>query len=68
MFGSQRSNSLAHWQNPRKTRLIAEAKIRTERLDARILADLLRADLLSASYIPPKRSARKEASSVNESA
>ncbi len=39
--------------NPKKTRLIAEAKIKTDRLDARILADLLRANLLSASYVPP---------------
>ena len=40
--------------NPKKTRLIAEAKIKTDRLDARILADLLRANLLSASYVPPQ--------------
>jgi transposase len=39
--------------NPKKTRLIAEAKIKTDKLDARILADLLRANLLSASYVPP---------------
>ena len=40
--------------NPKKTRMIAEAKIKPDRLDARILADLLRANLLSASYVPPK--------------
>jgi len=39
--------------NPKKTRMIAEAKIKTDKLDARILADLLRANLLSASYVPP---------------
>jgi transposase len=39
--------------NPKKTRMIAEAKIKTDKLDARILADLLRANLLSPSYIPP---------------
>jgi transposase len=39
---------------PKKTRLIAEAKIKTDRLDARIFADLLRANLLSASYVPPE--------------
>jgi len=40
--------------NLKKTRMIAEAKIKTDKLDARILADLLRANLLSASYIPPQ--------------
>jgi len=39
--------------NPKRTRIIAEAKIKTDRLDARILADLLRANLVSASYVPP---------------
>jgi len=39
--------------NPKKTRMIAEAKIKTDKLDARILADLLRANLLSPSYVPP---------------
>jgi transposase len=39
--------------NPKKTRLIAEAKIKTDKIDARLLADLLRADLVSRSYVPP---------------
>lgn len=43
--------SLAH---PLKTRAIAEAKIKTDRIDSRILAQLLRADLLPQSYIPAK--------------
>jgi len=38
--------------NPVKTRLIAEARIRTDRLDARILADLLRGNLVAESYTP----------------
>jgi len=38
--------------NPRKTRIIAEAKIKNDKLDARILADLVRADLVAASYVP----------------
>jgi transposase len=39
--------------NPKKTRIIAEAKIKTDKIDARILADLVRADLVSRSYVPP---------------
>lgn len=38
--------------NPVKTRLIAEARIRTDRLDARVLADLLRGSLVAESYTP----------------
>jgi transposase len=53
--------------NPRKTRLIAEAKIKTDKLDARILADLLRANLLSASYVPPQE-IREQRSIVRERA
>lgn len=40
---------LAH---PLKTRAIADAKVKNDRLDATILADLLRADLIPQSYIP----------------
>jgi len=39
--------------NPKKTKAIAEAKIKTDRLNARMLADLLRGNLISASYVPP---------------
>jgi len=42
---------LAH---PLKTRAIAEARIKTDKIDSTILAHLLRADLLPTSYIPPK--------------
>ena len=38
--------------NPYKTRLIAEAKIKTDKVDARTLARLLRADMLSTCYVP----------------
>ena len=38
--------------NPYKTRLIAEAKIKTDKVDARTLAKLLRADMLSTCYVP----------------
>ena len=44
--------------NPRKTKLIAEAKIKSDKLDARTLATLLQANLVFESYVPPK--ARRE--------
>jgi len=40
--------------NPKKTRVIAEAKIKTDKIDARLLSDLIRADLVARSYVPPK--------------
>ncbi len=40
--------------NPTKTRAIAEARIKTDHVDANILCDLLRANLVAESYIPPK--------------
>ena len=42
---------LAH---PLKTRAIAEARIKTDKIDSAILAHLLRANLLPTSYIPPR--------------
>ena len=42
---------LAH---PYKTRAIAEARIKNDRLDAKMLAHLLRANLIAESYVPPK--------------
>jgi transposase len=38
--------------NPLKTKAIASAKIKTDKVDARILAHLLRADLVAESYVP----------------
>jgi transposase len=38
--------------NPSKTRLIAEAKVKTDKVDARTLAVLLRADMLPTCYVP----------------
>jgi len=40
--------------NPKKTRVIAEAKIKTDKIDSRLLSDLVRADLVARSYVPPK--------------
>jgi transposase len=41
--------------NPVKTRMIAEARIKTDRVDSRVLADLLRGSLVAESYVPTKR-------------
>ena len=40
--------------NPLKTRAIAEAKIKTDTIDACTLADLLRADLIPLVHVPSK--------------
>lgn len=42
---------LAH---PAKVRIIAEARIKTDKIDSKALAHLLRLDYLPCSYIPPK--------------
>lgn len=42
---------LAH---PKKTRAIAEARIKTDKIDSTILAHLLRTDFLATSYIPTR--------------
>lgn len=42
---------LAH---PKKVKAIAEAKIKTDKIDARILAHLLRADLVPQAYVAKK--------------
>src|SRR4051794_32835825 len=41
--------------NPRKTRAIAEAKIKTDKVDARILAQLLAADFLPETWVADDR-------------
>ena len=41
--------TLAH---PAKVRVIAEAKVKADRIDSRMLAHLLRADLIPAAYVP----------------
>jgi len=37
-----------------KTKAIASAKMKSDKVDARILAHLLRSDLVAESYVPPK--------------
>lgn len=41
--------------NPFKTRVIAEARIKTDKLDARILCHLLRSNLIPESYVAPDK-------------
>ena len=41
--------------NPRKTRAIAEAKVKTDKVDARILAQLLAAEFLPETWVPDDR-------------
>lgn len=43
--------TLAH---PLRTRAIAEARIKTDKIDSQTLAHLLRADLLPAAYVPDR--------------
>src|SRR5207253_7737913 len=43
--------TLAH---PLRTRAIAEAKVKTDKIDSTILAHPLRTDLVPAAYIPPR--------------
>lgn len=40
--------------NPLKTRAIAEARVKTDALDAQILAQLLAADFIPESWVPSK--------------
>src|SRR6478609_7385673 len=45
------SSTLAH---PRQTKAIAAARVKTDAVDARTLAHLLRADLLPEAYVAPR--------------
>jgi transposase len=40
--------------NPIKTKIIAEAKLKDDKIDSNVLADLLRADLVYRSFVPDK--------------
>jgi len=51
---SQHSGSVVV-SNPLKTRIIAEAKVKTDKIDAEVLARLLAADFLPAVWVPDSR-------------
>jgi len=42
---------LAH---PLKTRIIGEAKIKTDKIDSKVLAYMLKADMLPRAYVPKR--------------
>jgi transposase len=46
--------------NPLKTRVIAEAQVKTDKVDAHILAQLLRADLVCTVHIPAKETRQRK--------
>ena len=46
--------------NPYKTRLIAESKKKTDKVDAQILADLLRGDYVAACHVPDENTVKKQ--------
>jgi len=47
--------------NPMKTRAIAEAKVKTDKVDAEVLAQLLAADYLPAVWMPDERTQARSA-------
>ena len=53
--------------NPLKTRAIAEAKIKTDTIDAQTLAALLRADLIPTVHVPSHEVRSQRISSANGS-
>jgi transposase len=47
--------------NPSRTKAIAEARIKTDRIDAKTLAYLLRGDLVAESYVPSRKNRERRA-------
>ena len=47
--------------NPSRTKAIAEARIKTDRIDAKTLAYLLRGDLVAESYVPTRKNRERRA-------
>jgi transposase len=47
--------------NPLRTKAIAEARIKTDRIDAKTLAYLLRGDLVAESYVPTRKNRERRA-------
>src|SRR5919204_802234 len=55
----ERSGAQVVISNPMKTRAIAEAKVKTDKVDAAVLAQLLAADFLPAVWRPTRRATRR---------
>jgi transposase len=47
--------------NPLRTKTIAEARVKTDKLDAKTLAYLLRGDLVAESYVPSRKNRERRA-------
>jgi transposase len=47
--------------NPLRTKAIAQARIKTDRIDAKTLAYLLRGDLVAESYVPTRKNRERRA-------
>jgi len=47
--------------NPMRTKAIAEARIKTDRIDAKTLAYLLKGDLVAESYVPTRKNRERRA-------
>ena len=47
--------------NPLRTKAIAEARIKTDKIDAKTLAYLLRGDLVAESYVPSRKNRERRA-------
>jgi transposase len=47
--------------NPSRTKAIAEARVKTDRIDAKTLACLLRGDLVAESYVPTRKNRERRA-------
>lgn len=43
-----------HLAHPSKVKLIAEARVKTDKIDAKVLANLLRTDMLPEAYVAPE--------------
>lgn len=50
---AESTGALVVLSNPLKTRLIAEANLKTDRVDSEAIATLLRGNLLPTAYVPP---------------
>lgn len=50
-----------HLAHPSRVKLIAEARVKTDKIDAKVLANLLRTDMLPEAYIAPEHIRRLRA-------
>ena len=53
--GLEKMGAKVHLAHPLKTKLIAESRVKTDKIDARALYDLLRTEFLPEAYIAPRK-------------